>query len=97
MVCFHALGDCTTIIMSLTAPSPQLQTITIIISTHTLRKGPCNSAEAPFPRGKENYNDNVQHAELYKMKKGQKKTRKKHAALKIPPSERIGFTEIGLK
>lgn len=76
MVCFHALGNCTTIIMSLTAPSPQLQTITIIISTHTLRKRPCNSAEAPFPRGKENYNDNVQHAELYKMKKGPKKTRK---------------------
>lgn len=33
--CFHAFGNCTTIIMSFTAPSTQLQTITIIISART--------------------------------------------------------------
>lgn len=66
---FHALGNCTTIIMSFTAPRPQLQAIRIIISTRTLKTekkhgGPHNFAEAPSPHENENYNVNVQYAEL---------------------------------
>lgn len=66
--------------MSFTAPSTQLQTITIIISTRTFKKkgGLCNFTKAPSPHGNENYDDNVPHASLYKNedKKEQKKSRK---------------------
>lgn len=60
--------------MSFTAPSTQLQTITIIISTRTFKKkgGLRNSTEAPAPHGSENDDDNVQHAELYKNQRNRK-------------------------
>lgn len=73
--------------MSFTAPSTQLQTITIIISTRTFKKkgGLCNFTEAPSPHGNENYDDNVLHASLYKNEdKKRVESLKKVSSLKNP-------------